>query len=374
MPEFAPSKQDYRNPPSTSLRDKQRSVTAHDFSRAEEAAKRGRALAPATLAYRNTKHPAPSQCFVTGHDFSRAETAAKSGRALAPATARFPQTPFSEPLLAATLSFLKSLFHPSRRRLLAFAALLFLTSALSAQTIRIAAAADLEPVLPPILQQFELSTGIHADATYHASAALTTQIQNGAPFDVFLSANLDYPQKLIAAHLAQGLDEATSGSPIVYATGTLVLWTRNGSPLGPPSLALLRNPALKRLSIANPDRAPYGKAAVLALQKLGLYDALKPRLAVAENIAQAAQFVDSGNADAGLISLTAAKTPRLSSAGSYIEIPSADYPPIQQGAVFISNSTQQAAAKKFLVYLMSAPIQHQLLKYGLKPGRPLTTP
>ena len=356
MPEFAPSKQDYRNPPSTSLRDKQRSVTAHDFSRAEEAAKRGPALAPATLASRNTKRPASSQCFVTGHDFSRAETAAE------------------KPLLAATLSFLKSLVHPSRRRLLAFAALLFLTSALSAQTIRIAAAADLEPVLPPILQQFELSTGIHTDATYHASAALTTQIQNGAPFDVFLSANLDYPQKLIAARLAQGLDEATSGSPIIYATGTLVLWTRNGSPLGPPLLALLRNPALKRLSIANPDRAPYGKAAVLALQKLGLYDALKPRLAVAENIAQAAQFVDSGNADAGLISLTAAKTPRLSSAGSYIEIPSADYPPIQQGAVFISNSTQQAAAKKFLVYLMSAPIQHQLLKYGLKPGRPLTTP
>jgi len=248
--------------------------------------------------------------------------------------------------------------------------LLFAAGVLDAQTVRIAAAADLEPVLPPILQQFQRSTGIHADATYQASAALTMQIENGAPFDVFLSANLDYPQKLIAAGVAQGV-QGSPDSPIIYASGTLVLWIRDGSSLGPPSLDLLRNPALKRLALANPERAPYGKAAVAALKKLGLYDALKPRIAIAENISQAAQFVDSGNADAGLISLTSAKTPRLSSSGSYIEIPSGDYPPIEQGAVLISKSGQRIAARKFLVFLMSAAIQERLAKYGLKPGRPV---
>lgn len=237
------------------------------------------------------------------------------------------------------------------------------------QTIRIAAAADLEPVLPPIVQQFEKTTGIRAEVTYKASAALTTQIENGAPFDVFLSANLAYPKKLISDGLAQGLGEGSSGSPVTYATGMLVLWVRNGSPLGRPSLATLRNPALKRLAIANPERAPYGKAAVAALQKLGLYDTLKSRFATAENIAQAAQFVDSGNADAGLISLTSGKTPRLSSAGTYYEIPSDLYPAIEQGAVLVSKSADLAAAKKFLVFLTSAPVQEQLSKHGLKPGR-----
>jgi len=155
--------------------------------------------------------------------------------------------------------------------------------------LRIAAAADLEPVLPPILEQFRQATGIPTEATYQASAMLTTQIMNGAPFDVFLSADLSYPQKLIATGLA------ASGPPITYAKGTLVLWTRKDSPLGPTTLDLLRNPALKRLAIANPDRAPYGRAAVAALTTLKLYDALKPRLVTAENIAQAAQFAEAAS-------------------------------------------------------------------------------
>jgi molybdate transport system substrate-binding protein len=245
------------------------------------------------------------------------------------------------------------------------------SAALAPAQVRVAAAADLEPVLPPIIDQFRHTTGIDVQVTYQASAALTTQIQNGAPFDVFLSADLGYPQKLISAGLAEGLGEGTSGTPIPYAKGTLVLWTRKDGKLPPPSLDLLRNAALKRLAIANPDRAPYGKAAVSALQKLGIYDALKPRFALAENIAQAAQFVDSGNADAGLISLTSAKTPRLSSNGQYFVVPSDLYPPIEQGAVLVSNTTQRVPAKKFLVFLMSAPIQERLEKFGLKSGRPV---
>jgi molybdate transport system substrate-binding protein len=244
--------------------------------------------------------------------------------------------------------------------------------AVFAQTsVRIAAAADLEPVLPTIVEQFRQTTGIDAQVTYQASAALTTQIQNGAPFDVFLSANVDYPQRLIAAGLAQGLGEGTAGAPIVYAKGTLVLWTRKDAHLPPPSLDLLRGPALKRLAIANPDRAPYGKAAVAALQKLGMYESLKPRLAISENIAQAAQFVDTGNADAGLISLTSAKTARLTADGQYFEIPGDLYPPIEQGAVLVSKTGERVAAKKFLVFLMSTPVQEQLRKFGLTPGRPV---
>src|SRR5271165_521149 len=128
-----------------------------------------------------------------------------------------------------------------KRFLSAFLPILALAGPLvSAQApLRIAAAADLEPVLPTILDQFHQSTGISAEATYQASAALTTQIQNGAPFDVFLSANLGYPQKLIAAGLAQGLGDGTGGTPITYARGTLVLWTRKDTHLPTPSLEML---------------------------------------------------------------------------------------------------------------------------------------
>jgi len=237
-----------------------------------------------------------------------------------------------------------------------------------AQTpLRVAAAADLGPVLPPILDQFQKATGIHAEATFEASAALTTQIQNGAPFDLFLSADLSYPKRLIDAGLADAAGSPDSTTPVVYARGTLVLWTRKDSNLPPPSLDLLRGSELKRLAIANPDRAPYGRAAVAALTRLKLYDILKPKLVTAENIAQTAQFVDSGNADAGLISLTSALTPRLSSAGSYFVIPRELYPPIEQGAVIVSKTTQRAAAHQLLDFILSGPIQAQLAKSGLTP-------
>lgn len=239
----------------------------------------------------------------------------------------------------------------------------------NAQTpLRIAAAADLEPLLPPILQQFEQATGIHAEASFQASAVLTTQIQNGAPFDLFLSADTGYPKRLIDAGLADAAGTADSSTPIIYARGTLVLWTRNDSHLT-PSLDLLRSPDLKRLAVANPERAPYGRAAVAALTSLKLYDTLKPKLVTAENISQTAQFVDSGNADAGLISLTSALTSRLSSSGAYFVVPRELYPPIEQGAVIVSKTTQRAQVHKLLDYLLSAPIQAQLAKSGLTPVR-----
>jgi molybdate transport system substrate-binding protein len=255
-----------------------------------------------------------------------------------------------------------------KRLLVSLFGLAFVAHANPQAPLRVAAAADLEPVLPPILLEFQQATGIHAEATFQASAVLTTQIQNGAPFDLFLSADTGYPKRLIDAGLADAAGTANPSTPIVYARGTLVLWTRNDSHLT-PSLDLLRSPDLKRVAVANPERAPYGRAAVAALTSLKLYDTLKPKIVTAENISQTAQFVDSGNADAGLISLTSALTPRLAASGSYFILPRDLYPPIEQGAVIVSKTTQRPQAHKLLDYLLSAPIQAQLAKSGLTPVR-----
>lgn len=248
------------------------------------------------------------------------------------------------------------------KRLLPAIFSLLLAAPLFAQSpLRLAAAADLEPVLPPILAQFQKQTGIQVETTYKASAVLTTQILNGAPFDLFLSADRNFPTRLIDAGLAD------TTAPVTYAKGTLVLWERKDSPLPPPSLELLRNPALKRLAIANPERAPYGRAAVAVLKSLHLYQALQPRLATAENIAQAAQFADSANADAGLISLTSALTPQLTASGRYFVIPRDLYPPIEQAAVVVKASSQRAAAHRLLDFLLSAPVQAEMARGGLAP-------
>lgn len=250
------------------------------------------------------------------------------------------------------------------RRLVALALVAFCAFAAHAeQTLRIAAAADLQPLLPKLLAQFTAETGIHANASYQSSATLATEIINGAPFDLFLAADLSFPQRVIAAGLA---DEP---APIPYARGTLVLWTRNDSRFHHLSVDSLRDPALKSLAIANPQHAPYGRAAEAALQHLGIYDALKPRLVVAENIAQTAQYAESGNAELGLISLTSALTPQLARAGHYIEVPRDAYPPILQGAVIIKNSPNKQAAGNFLEFLGSAPVARELAAAGLSPAR-----
>jgi molybdate transport system substrate-binding protein len=229
------------------------------------------------------------------------------------------------------------------------------------QTLRLAAAADLQPVLPPILAEFEQQMHVHVDASYQSSATLATQIQNGAPFDLFMAADLSFPQRVIAEGLAD------TDKPLTYARGTLVLWTRNNSPLRQLSVDTLRDPALKALAIANPEHAPYGRAAVASLRNLGLYDQLKPKLVIAENIAQAAQYADSGNAQAGLISLTSALSERLKANGHYIAMPRDSYPPILQGAVVMKDSSNRAQAHQLLDFLMSPTVQKELEARGLEP-------
>lgn len=232
-----------------------------------------------------------------------------------------------------------------------------------AKALRIAAAADLQPVLPPLITEFQNQTGIKVEASYASSATLAAQILNGGPFDLFLSADLSFPRKVIEAGLAD------SAQPVPYARGTLVLWARKDAPIRQlvPRLTIdtLRNPALGKVAVANAAHAPYGRAALAAIGSLGLRRALKSRLVVAENIAQTAQFVESGNADVGFISLTSAVTPRLSAVGSYVALPRNSYPPILQGAVVMKNSDSREQAHRFLDFLGSAAIRKQLARRGL---------
>ena len=243
----------------------------------------------------------------------------------------------------------------------------------TAEPLRIAAAADLQPVLPSILAEFTKETGIEAQASYQSSATLEQQIENGAGFDIFFAADTSFPQKVIAAGLAE------QAQPIVYARGTLVLWARNDSPLlGPPStgaaghsltLEALRDPSLHTLAIANPEHAPYGRAARAALTSMGLLTALTPRLVTAENIAQAAQYVSTGNAQLGLISLTSALSPQLLGKGAYVEVPASAYPPILQGAVTLKRSKELPAAHRLLDYLATPRVRQELAARGLQSPR-----
>ncbi|MGC2618452.1 MAG: molybdate ABC transporter substrate-binding protein [Acidobacteriaceae bacterium] len=227
------------------------------------------------------------------------------------------------------------------------------------QSMRLAAAADLQPVLPPILDQFEKQSGIHVDASYQSSATLATQIISGAPFDLFMAADLSFPQRVIDA------GKSEQDHPLNYARGTLVLWTRNDS--GVPTLSLDALTKVQSIAIANPTHAPYGRAAQAALDHLNLTAAVQSRLRVAENIAQAAQYADSGNAQVGFISLTSALTPRLSADGHFIRIPADDYPPILQGAIIIRGSANAAAAHRFLTFLHRPEIASELHAAGLIP-------
>ena len=258
---------------------------------------------------------------------------------------------------------------PARGALLLWLALLlgagFCSAAAMAQSagavpLRIAAAADLQPLLPQILAGFTKQSGQPAQASYASSATLATQIENGAPFDLFLSADMDLPQKLVQEGFAAPGQQAEP-----YGRGTLVLWTRNDSGLPPLSMALLGTAAVHNIAIASPQHAPYGQAAQQSLTTLALLPAVQAKLRIAENIAQAAQFAVTGNADVGLLSLTTALT--LAGRGHYIPVPAGDYTQIIQGAVVLRRAANREQAAAFLRYLQSPAVAQQLKQGGLEP-------
>jgi molybdate transport system substrate-binding protein len=231
----------------------------------------------------------------------------------------------------------------------------------AAREVHVLAAADLQPVLPSLAGAFEHATGIKLVVSYGSSATLATQIVNGDPADLFLAANYTFPEKVVAAGLAD------TPAPIPYAKGALVLWARKDSPLQPLTQNTLRDGHFASLAIANPDHAPYGRAAVEALTWIKLYEPLKPKLVIAENIAQTAQFVESGNAQLGLISLTAASTEQFKQEGSFVRIPEVTYTALRQCAVVMKKSAHRSDAHAFLDWLRSPPIQRNLGRYGLEP-------
>jgi molybdate transport system substrate-binding protein len=227
--------------------------------------------------------------------------------------------------------------------------------------IHIAAAADLMPVMPVLETAYEHATGIDIVVSYGSSATLATQIVNGEQVDIFLGADFTFPEQIVAAGLAD------TKSPIAYAKGTLVLWARKDSPLQPLHLEALSDPRVKTVAIANEAHAPYGRAAVAALKYLKLYDAVSPKFVVAENISQTAQFVESGNADVGLISLTAAASEHFKQLGSYVLVPPVSYPKIVQYGVVLKASPVRSDAHAFMDWLTSGTVQGNLTKLGLTP-------
>jgi molybdate transport system substrate-binding protein len=230
----------------------------------------------------------------------------------------------------------------------------------NAPELTVAAAADLNPALKDIGDNFEKMTGVKVKLSFGASGALTQQIQNGAPFDVFFSADMDYPRQLISSGNADG------ASLYEYAVGKLVLWVPVDSPLDVEhkGMDILLDPAVKKIAIANPQHAPYGRAAVAALKHAGLYDRVADRLVMGENISQAAQFVESGNAQAGFVALAHAASPAMRGKGKYWEVPAEDYPALAQGAIVISSSRQKSEAAKFLEYVKTSEAGDVLRKYG----------
>ena len=229
----------------------------------------------------------------------------------------------------------------------------------SAQGLTVAAASDLQSALPAIAAQFQKETGQPVRLTFGSSGNFHAQIQNGAPFDVFLSAHIDYAKRL------EDSGHAERGSLKKYATGHLVLWTRNDSGIDVRrGLAVLADRSVRRVALANPEHAPYGRAAVAALRHEGLYEQIRSKFVLGENISQAAQFAQSGSADAGVLARSLALSPALKNSGTYIDLPESWYPPIEQAAVVVSSSRQKPLARQFVDYLTRPDTARILQSYG----------
>lgn len=238
--------------------------------------------------------------------------------------------------------------------------LLLIGSFATAQEIVVAAAADMSAALPQFVAAYTKKTGQTVKFSFDSSGNLANQIRNGAPFDVFFSADEEYPQQLIAEGLA------LKDTLYRYAVGRLVLWVPADSPLNVSKLGILAlvDPSVKKISIANPAHAPYGRAAEAALRHFGIYNQVSTRLVLGENVSQAAQFVESGNAQAGLIALSHALAPALKDKGRYWTVPLDAYSTLNQAAVVVSRSKRQDAARRFLEFLRSPEATSLLTTYG----------
>ena len=246
------------------------------------------------------------------------------------------------------------------RWLVAVALFLGLSGGLcAAQEITVAAAADLQFVMQEVGARFQQESGKTVKLIYGSSGNFAQQLQNGAPFDMFFSANLDYPKQLEAAGLTE------PGTFYQYAIGKIVVWVPNDSKLDVGSgLRALLNPSIKKIAIANPEHAPYGKAAVAAMQKENIYEQVKDKFVLGENISQTASFVASGSADVGIVALSLALSPNMKDKGRYAEVPAGDYPPSNKPASSCARPRTRDIAEQFLKFIQSSPIKSSFQKYG----------
>ena len=232
--------------------------------------------------------------------------------------------------------------------------------------VRVAAAADLKFAFDELAAAFQKEhPDVKVTATYGSSGTLYSQLRNRAPFDLYLSADIDFPRKLVDGGLALGESE------FVYAVGHLVVWVPNQSRLDLDKLGIkaVADPSVKKLAIANPRFAPYGRAAEAALKKLGVYDEVKGRLVFGENIAQTAQFVESGAADAGMIALSLALAPTLKDKGRYWMVPLDAYPGLEQGGVIMSWAKDLDATRALREFVKGEDGRAILKRYGfMLPG------
>jgi molybdate transport system substrate-binding protein len=224
----------------------------------------------------------------------------------------------------------------------------------------IAAAANLNFALTEIAEQFARDRGTRVEVVFGASGMLARQIQEGAPFELFLAADEEFPKQLTAAGL-------TRDAGVVYAVGQLAIFAPKGSPLTvDEKLAglarLVKAGGFGRFAIANPDVAPYGKAAEAVLRKRGLWDAVRPNLVFGDTISQAAQFATTGNAVGGLIAYSLVLGPGFAERGTYAVIPEADHPPLRQRMVLLKRAGSVAA--HFYAYIQGEKARAILRKHG----------
>jgi molybdate transport system substrate-binding protein len=221
----------------------------------------------------------------------------------------------------------------------------------------IAAAADLRYALDAVITTYQrMHPQDVIEVTYGSSGKLLAQIEQGAPFELFFSADSEYPKQLVAAG-------AASGDPVPYALGHIVIWSA-GVDAGKLTVVDLARSSFDRIAIANPEHAPYGKRAEQALRAAGVWDAVQPRLIYGDNIAQTAQFVASGNAKVGIIAQSLALNPQMAKKGSYAVIPASLYQPLLQSFVVTRRGAGNTLAHDFAQYVQGAEARGVLSRYG----------
>jgi molybdate transport system substrate-binding protein len=218
----------------------------------------------------------------------------------------------------------------------------------------------MEPVFQVIGPIFEQKTGMKLKVSFASSATLAHQIQNGSPADIFFSADFYFAEQVVASNLAE------TRTPTPYAKGLLVLWAPKGSRFKPLSIDDLSRKDLGPVAVANPDRAPYGRSAVIVLKRMKLWDNVAPHIVQAESVTQAAQFALSGNADLAMMSQTIALSPAYRNKGNFVLFPFSQYPEIVQSAVILKNGANREGAHILLNFVLSTQVQQNLAKLGLQ--------